>query len=70
MEIHVIEEEDEGLQDLCRILTFQINHIHISIHIVPKNLLAAVVQFSMYISLKAKEYIFLMRSLHTHINFN
>lgn len=47
MEIHVIEEEDEGLQDLCRILTFQINHIHISIHIVPKNLLAAVVQFSM-----------------------
>lgn len=47
MEIHVIEEEDEGLQDLCRILTFQINHIHISIHNVPKNLLAAVVQFSM-----------------------
>lgn len=72
MEIHVLEEEYEGSQDFCRILTFQINHIHISIHIVPKNLLAAVIQFSMqlYISMKAKEYIFLMRSLLTHINFN
>lgn len=37
----------QHLQDLCRILTFQISHIHISIHIVPKNLLAAAVKFSM-----------------------